>query len=161
VRTVMSETGMAMMGTGTGRGENRARDAAEAAGARPLLEDGSLSGAHGLLVNVSGGARGRVSGVLTDGGSVEKNAVQNADVVVGCVIDPEMSEEIRVTVVATGIGRPEEQVQPQQDSRRMTAVTGGRAQPRHVPTLDDLSVPTYIRQQREHARGEIQVREHV
>jgi cell division protein FtsZ len=69
-------------------------------------------------------------------------------VVVGCVIDPEMREEIRVTVVATGIGRPVAGQQPHhQDGRRMTAIAGGRNQ--RVPTLDDLHVPTYIRNQRD------------
>ncbi len=158
VRTVMSETGMAMMGSGASRGENRAREAAEAAVSSPLLEDVNLSGAHGLLINVTGGPDVRISEFSTVGDTVKKYASEDANVVVGCVIDPEMREEIRVTVVATGIGRPEEQVQPQPDVRRMTAVTGGRSQPRQVPTLDDLSVPTYIRQQREQG---IQVREHA
>jgi hypothetical protein len=66
-----------------------------------------------------------------------------------------------VTVVATGIGRPEEAVQPQPDVRRMTAVTGGRPQQRQVPTLDDLSIPTYIRQQRELGGREMQGRDHA
>jgi cell division protein FtsZ len=158
VRTVMSETGMAMMGSGAARGENRAREAAEAAVSSPLLEDVNLSGAHGLLINVTGGPDVRISEFNTVGDTVKKYASEDANVVVGCVIDPEMGEEIRVTVVATGIGRPEEQVQPQPDVRRMTAVAGGRAQPRHVPTLDDLSVPTYIRQQREQGA---QVRDHL
>jgi cell division protein FtsZ len=79
---------------------------------------------------------------------VKKYASEDANVVVGCVIDPEMSEEIRVTVVATGIGRPvAEGRQPQPDSRRMTAIAGGRGA--RVPTLDDLHVPTYIRNQRD------------
>jgi cell division protein FtsZ len=161
VKTVMSETGMAMMGSGSSRGENRAREAAEAAVSSPLLEDVNLSGAHGLLINVTGGPDVRISEFSTVGDTVKKYASEDANVVVGCVIDPEMSEEIRVTVVATGIGRPEEMVQPQPDVRRMTAVTGGRPQPRQVPTLDDLSVPTYIRQQREVASREVQSREHA
>lgn len=150
VRTVMAETGMAMMGSGAARGENRAREAAEAAISSPLLEDVNLTGAHGLLINVTAGPDLRTSEFSVVGDTVKKYASEDANVVVGCVIDPEMREEIRVTVVATGIGRPEEMSQPQPDVRRMTAVTGGRGQPRHVPTLDDLSVPTYIRQQREH-----------
>lgn len=152
VRTVMAETGMAMMGSGSARGENRAREAAEAAVSSPLLEDVNLNGAHGLLINVTAGPDLRTSEFSTVGDTVKKYASEDANVVVGCVIDPEMREEIRVTVVATGIGREEEMVQPQPDVRRMTAVTGGRpAQPRQVPTLDQLSVPTYIRNQREQA----------
>jgi cell division protein FtsZ len=151
VRTVMAETGMAMMGSGSARGENRAREAAEAAVSSPLLEDVNLTGAHGLLINVTAGPDLRTSEFSTVGDTVKKYASEDANVVVGCVIDPEMREEIRVTVVATGIGRPEEMVQPQPDVRRMTAVAGGRHQPRQVPTLDQLSVPTYIRNQREQA----------
>jgi cell division protein FtsZ len=152
VRTVMAETGMAMMGSGSARGENRAREAAEAAVSSPLLEDVNLNGAHGLLINVTAGPDLRTSEFSTVGDTVKKYASEDANVVVGCVIDPEMREEIRVTVVATGIGREEEMTQPQPDVRRMTAVAGGRPQQqRQVPTLDQLSVPTYIRNQREQA----------
>ena len=150
VRTVMAETGMAMMGTGVARGENRAREAAEAAVSSPLLEDVNLQGAHGLLINVTAGLDLRTSEFATVGDTVKKYASDDANVVVGCVIDPEMSEDIRVTVVATGIGRPQIQVQqPEMDSRRgMTAIDGGRV-PRLTKPVDDLNVPTYIRNQRE------------
>lgn len=148
VRTVMAETGMAMMGTGAARGENRAREAAEAAVSSPLLEDVNLQGAHGLLINVTAGMDLRTSEFSVVGDTVKQYASEDANVVVGCVIDPEMREEIRVTVVATGIGRPSAHVQQApQDSRRMTAIAGGRGG--RVPTLDDLHVPTYIRNQRD------------
>ena len=148
VRTVMAETGMAMMGSGSARGENRAREAAEAAVSSPLLEDVNLNGAHGLLINVTAGMDLRTSEFSVVGDTVKKYASEDANVVVGCVIDPEMSEEIRVTVVATGIGRPVAQgQQPQHDARKMTAIPGGRGG--RVPTLDDLHVPTYIRNQRD------------
>jgi cell division protein FtsZ len=148
VRTVMAETGMAMMGSGSARGENRAREAAEAAVSSPLLEDVNLSGAHGLLINVTAGMDLRTSEFSIVGDTVKQYASPDANVVVGCVIDPEMSDEIRVTVVATGIGRPGAQNQlPQPDARRMTAIAGGRGA--RVPTLDDLHVPTYIRNQRD------------
>jgi cell division protein FtsZ len=148
VRTVMAETGMAMMGTGAARGENRAREAAEAAVSSPLLEDVNLQGAHGLLINVTAGMDLRTSEFSVVGDTVKQYASEDANVVVGCVIDPEMREEIRVTVVATGIGRPSAQVQQApQDTRRMTAIAGGRGG--RVPTLDDLHVPTYIRNQRD------------
>ena len=151
VRTVMAETGMAMMGTGVARGENRARDAAEAAVSSPLLEDVNLQGAHGLLINVTAGLDLRTSEFSMVGDTVKNYASEDANVVVGCVIDPEMQDEIRVTVVATGIGRPQVHVQPQpeMDSRRgMTAIDGGRV-PRLTKAVDDLNVPTYIRNQRE------------
>lgn len=148
VRTVMAETGMAMMGSGSARGDNRAREAAEAAVSSPLLEDVNLSGAHGLLINVTAGMDLRTSEFSVVGDTVKQYASEDANVVVGCVIDPEMREEIRVTVVATGIGRPVAGQQPHhQDGRRMTAIAGGRNQ--RVPTLDDLHVPTYIRNQRD------------
>jgi len=146
VRTVMAETGMAMMGSGSASGENRAREAAEAAVSSPLLEDVNLSGAHGLLINVTAGLDLRTCEFSTVGDTVKQYASEDANVVVGCVIDPDLRDEIRVTVVATGIGRPCAQIQPQTDSRRMTIMGGGR--PRS-PSLDDLTVPTYIRNQRE------------
>jgi cell division protein FtsZ len=153
VRTVMAETGMAMMGSGTARGENRAREAAEAAVSSPLLEDVNLQGAHGLLINVTAGMDLRTSEFSIVGDTVKQYASEDANVVVGCVIDPEMSEMIRVTVVATGIGRPGTHVQqPQQDNRRMTAIAGGRRGA--VPMLDDLHVPTYIRNQRDPHAGQ-------
>jgi cell division protein FtsZ len=148
VRTVMAETGMAMMGSGSARGENRAREAAEAAVSSPLLEDVNLQGAHGLLINVTAGMDLRTSEFSIVGDTVKQYASDDANVVVGCVIDPEMREDIRVTVVATGIGRPSDRAQqPQADSRRMTAIAGGRGH--RVPKLDDLHVPTYIRNQRD------------
>jgi len=149
VRTVMAETGMAMMGSGSARGETRAREAAEAAVSSPLLEDVNLSGAHGLLINVTAGPDLRTSEFSVVGDTVKQYASEDANVVVGCVIDPEMREEIRVTVVATGIGRPVAQTQHTPDARKMTAIAGGRAARAGVPTLDDLHVPTYIRNQRE------------
>lgn len=153
VRTVMAETGMAMMGSGTARGENRAREAAEAAVSSPLLEDVNLQGAHGLLINVTAGMDLRTSEFSVVGDTVKQYASEDANVVVGCVIDPEMREDIRVTVVATGIGRPGSQTQQApQDTRRMTAIAGGRGH-RGVPTLDDLHVPTYIRNQRDSHSG--------
>jgi cell division protein FtsZ len=149
VRTVMAETGMAMMGSGSARGENRAREAAEAAVSSPLLEDVNLSGAHGLLINVTAGPDLRTSEFSIVGDTVKQYASEDANVVVGCVIDPDMREDIRVTVVATGIGRPgvAGQHPVPQDTRKMTAIAGGRGG--RVPTLDDLHVPTYIRNQRE------------
>src|SRR5277367_4199244 len=104
VRTVMSETGMAMMGTGVASGENRARDAAAAAVSSPLLEDINLAGANGILVNVTAGLDLAIGEFEEVGRIVKEFASEDATVVVGTVIDPEMSNEIRVTVVATGLG---------------------------------------------------------
>jgi cell division protein FtsZ len=106
VRTVMSETGMAMMGSGAASGEERAREAAEAAVSSPLLEDINLAGAHGILVNVTAGMDLSIGEFEIVGNTVKKFASDDATVVVGTVIDPDMSNQVRVTVVATGLGRP-------------------------------------------------------
>jgi cell division protein FtsZ len=105
VRTVMSETGMAMMGSGSASGESRAREAAEAAVSSPLLEDINLSGAHGVLVNVTAGMDLSIGEFQEVGNIVKQYASEDATVVVGTVIDPDLSNQIRVTVVATGLGR--------------------------------------------------------
>lgn len=105
VRTVMSEMGMAMMGTGVAKGEDRAREAAERAVASPLLEDVDLSGARGILVNVTAGLDMAIGEFEEVGNTIKAFASENATVVVGTVIDPEMSDELRVTVVATGLGQ--------------------------------------------------------
>ena len=104
VRTVMSEMGMAMMGTGTGKGEERAREAAEAAIRSPLLEDVDLHGAKGILVNITAGLDMNLGEFSEVGATVEGFASENATVVIGTVIDPEMVDELKVTVVATGLG---------------------------------------------------------
>jgi cell division protein FtsZ len=104
VRTVMSEMGTAMMGTGRASGPDRAEEAAEQAISSPLLEDIDLSGAKGILVNITAGLDISIEEFETVGNAVKAFASENATVVVGAVIDPDMSDELRVTVVATGIG---------------------------------------------------------
>ncbi len=111
VRTVMSEMGMAMMGSGVATGEDRAREAAEAAVASPLLEDVNLAGAKGILVNVTAGMDLAIGEFQEVGNTVKEFASDDATVVVGTVIDPAMSGEVRVTVVATGLGRTARQLQ--------------------------------------------------
>ena len=109
VRTVMSEMGQAMMGTGMARGDNRAREAAEAAIRSPLLEDVDLQGARGILVNITAGLDLSLGEFSEVGNAIEEFASENATVVVGTVIDAEMSDDLRVTVVATGLGQKEEE----------------------------------------------------
>ncbi|TDJ31700.1 MAG: cell division protein FtsZ [Gammaproteobacteria bacterium] len=104
VRTVMSETGMAMMGAGSARGDNRAVEAAEAAIASPLLEDINLQGAKGILVNVTAGLNLSMQEFQEVGKAVQDLAAEDATVVVGTVIDPDLQDELRVTLVATGLG---------------------------------------------------------
>ncbi|NKI75256.1 cell division protein FtsZ [Dickeya sp. CFBP 2040] len=110
VRTVMSEMGYAMMGSGVARGEDRAEEAAEMAISSPLLEDIDLSGARGVLVNITAGFDLRLDEFETVGNTIRAFASDNATVVIGTSLDPDMNDELRVTVVATGIGmdkRPE------------------------------------------------------
>lgn len=104
VKTVMSEMGMAMMGTGFATGEDRAREAAESAIRSPLLEDVNLQGARGILVNITAGENLSLGEFSEVGDTIEEFASDDATVVVGTVIDPELVDEMRVTVVATGLG---------------------------------------------------------
>ncbi len=103
VRTVMSEMGMAMMGTGAAMGEHRARQAAEKAIASPLLDDINLQGARGILVNITGGMDFAIGEFDEVGNTIKDLASEDANVVIGTVIDPELHDELRVTVVATGL----------------------------------------------------------
>ncbi|WP_304985937.1 cell division protein FtsZ [Coxiella-like endosymbiont] len=155
VRTVMSEMGMAMMGTGVSNGENRARESAEAAIASPLLEDVDFTGARGVLVNITAGMDLSIGEFEQVGEAVKAFSSENATVVVGTVIDPEMSDELRVTVVVTGLG---------------TQNSGGAS---GVPlksvknikkdvTLDyhQLDRPTYMRNQEEPSKRTVEIDKH-
>ncbi len=130
VRTVMSEMGMAMMGTGSASGEQRARQAAEAAIASPLLEDVNFSGARGILVNITAGMDMSIGEFEEVGDVVKEFISDDATVVVGTVIDPDMSDEMRVTVIVTGLGdarqRTQQNTQQTQKARIMeTAKSDG------------------------------------
>ena len=105
VRTVMSEMGLAMMGSGSARGDDRAQAAAEGAIQNPLLDDVNLSGANGILVNITAGPDFTMAEFDEVGRTVEQFASEDATVVIGTVLDPEMQDEVRVTVVATGLNR--------------------------------------------------------
>lgn len=107
VRTVMSEKGMAMIGSGSGRGENRAEDAARSAICSPLLEDIDLTGAKGVLVNITSNADLTIGEFQKFGDCVAEFTSDNATVVIGNVVDEDIKDEVRVTVVATGIGGTE------------------------------------------------------
>ncbi len=113
VRTVMSEMGMAMMGTSTASGEQRARQAAESAIASPLLEDVNFSGARGILVNITAGPDMSIGEFEEVGDVVKEFISDDATVVVGTVIDPAMSDELRVTVIVTGLGDSRQRTQQQ------------------------------------------------
>jgi cell division protein FtsZ len=101
----MSEMGLAMMGTGTARGDDRAQAAAEAAIQNPLLDDVNLAGANGILVNITAGADFTMAEFDEVGRTVENFGSEDATIVIGTVLDPDMQDEVRVTVVATGLNR--------------------------------------------------------
>lgn len=141
VCTVMSEMGMAMMGTGAATGENRAREAAEAAVRSPLLEDINLQGAHGILVNITAGLDLSLGEFSEVGDTVNEFASSDATVVVGTVIDPDMKGEVRVTVVATGLaeGQAVQKPEPTKVVVDNTRRTTGR------PDYSTLDRPTVMR----------------
>jgi cell division protein FtsZ len=138
VRTVMAETGMAMMGSGAASGEGRAQAAAEAAVSSPLLEDINLAGAHGILVNVTAGMDLSIGEFQEVGQIVKQFASDDATVVVGTVIDPELSNQVRVTVVATGLNRPA--VDPRRNASDPVRLTAPPQPPRSGPSAPGARV---------------------
>ncbi len=134
VRTVMSEMGTAMMGHGSASGEDRAEEASESAIACPLLEDIDLSGARGILVNITAGLDMNLGEFTEVGNTIEEFASENATVVIGTVIDPELSDELKVTVVATGLGHA--YAQPIEPIVKAVVNTNMRR-----PTVDQMELP--------------------
>lgn len=172
VRTVMSEMGVAMMGTGTARGENRAREAADAAISSPLLDDIDLAGAKGVLVNVTAGMDLSIAEFEEVGDAIKSFTSDNATVIVGTVIDPQMTDELRVTLVATGLSSnvatgaaswgEEKERDPREHFRVQrapmmkkpvsSAASSGPAAHRNKETagsedLDYLDIPAFLRRQ--------------
>ncbi len=158
VRTVMSEMGMAMMGTAIARGEGRAVKAAEAAIASPLLEDIDLAGARGVLVNITAGLDLSIGEFEEVGEAIKRFTSENATVVVGTVIDPEMRDEIKVTVVVTGLGRSI-------DAPSVKSAAPIRNRTDGSIDYQQLDKPAYLRQSSVSSSNftakEPQVREHV
>ncbi|HVL00088.1 MAG TPA: cell division protein FtsZ [Dongiaceae bacterium] len=148
VRTVMSEMGMAMMGTGRATGENRAREAAEAAIRSPLLEDVNLQGARGILVNITASESLSLGEFSEVGDTVEEFASDNATVVVGTVIDPSLGDELRVTVVATGLGIMGSSVEQPAPMRAVEPVTR-RSAPEPVTDYRRFEQPAVDRVRRQ------------
>jgi cell division protein FtsZ len=126
VKTVMSEMGMAMMGTGMARGDERAREAAESAIRSPLLEDVNLQGARGILVNITAGENLSLGEFSEVGDTIEEFASDDATVVVGTVIDPSLDAEMRVTVVATGLAGSHERPKKVVDNTNLDDTTDYR-----------------------------------
>ncbi len=116
VRTIMSEMGMALMGEGCAKGENRAVEAAQKAVSSPLLEDISIDGARGMLVNITSGKDLTLYEVHEAISLIQENTYQDANIIFGAVIDESLEEEIRITVIATGIGRAESEKLPEREN---------------------------------------------
>ncbi len=156
VRSVMSEMGMSMMGSGTATGEHRAREAAEKAISSPLLEDINISGAQGILVNVTAGMDLSIGEFTEVGNAITEKASEEANVIVGTVIDSEMPEgELRVTLVATGLGRDkiEASKPPVEEAPKVEAVAAAK-KPAMPGSYEGLDTPTYIRQQGQRVSGD-------
>jgi len=134
VKTVMSEMGMAMMGMGIASGENRAVEAAQRAISSPLLEDISIHGAKGILLNITGGPDLTLNEINEASTLIQKEAYEEANIIFGAVIDKRMNGEIRVTVIATGLGAEEEK---QERKRRLQVVPEG--------SEENMDIPTFLR----------------
>src|SRR5262245_10503571 len=161
VRTIMSGMGMAMMGTGVGRGEHRALDAAQKAVASPLLDDTSIHGAKGILINFTGGSTLSIHEVEEAARIVQEAAHEEANIIFGAVIDPGLDDEVRMTVIATGFSERKEAVgpgpkvvelpkgrglvPPTKDWRRRVSEVRGDADTGGYE--EDLDVPAFLRRQ--------------
>jgi len=145
VKTIMSEMGMALMGTGMASGEDRATEAAQKAISSPLLEDVSISGAKGVLMNISSGLDLTIDEVQEASSLIQKEAHEDANIIWGTVLDQSAGDELRVTVIATGIGEIDARPKPD-----LGVIHGSRRE-------DDLDIPTFLRRNRksEDSRGEL------
>ena len=162
VRTIMSGMGMALMGAGVGKGEHRALDAAQKAIASPLLDETSIDGARGILINFTGGSDLSLHEVEEAARIVQEAAHEEAHIIFGAVIDPSLQDEVRITVIATGFSErkegslPSGKVVDMQRAPRPGAPTPKewrRRVPADIraegdgPTEEDLDVPAFLRRQ--------------
>ena len=163
VRTIMAGMGMALMGAGVGKGEHRALDAAQKAVASPLLDETSIEGARGILINFTGGSDLSLHEVEEAARIVQEAAHEEAQIIFGAVIDPSLQDEVRITVIATGFSERKESSQPSgkvvdlprparpgvpttKDWRRRVPADI-RAEGEGEPTEEDLDVPAFLRRQ--------------
>ena len=162
VRTIMAGMGMALMGAGVGKGEHRALDAAQKAIASPLLDETSIDGARGILINFTGGSDLSLHEVEEAARIVQEAAHEEAHIIFGAVIDPSLQDEVRITVIATGFSERKEENQPSGKvvdmqraprpgapstkdwRRRVPADVRAEAE---GPTEEDLDVPAFLRRQ--------------
>ena len=135
VKNIMSGMGMALMGTGIASGDNRAVEAAQKAISSPLLEDNTIQGAHGILLNITGGPNMTLYEINEASTLIQSEAHEDANIIFGTVVDETMEDEIRITVIATGFD------ETSQKKQKMTGISHSGIHKR-----EDLSMPTYIRQ---------------
>ena len=169
VRTIMAEMGMAMMGAGSASGENRAVEAAQKAISSPLLEDISIHGARGVLINITGSHDLSLYEISEAATLIQEEAREDANIIFGAVIDEQMGDEIRITVIATGFGEAQREVtepplsrvkEPLASPRRSTPARAiprdrGAARPVvHLGTIIDAATPTFQRYQAATAGGD-------
>ncbi len=165
VRTIMSGMGMALMGAGSGHGEHRALDAAQKAVASPLLDETSIEGARGILINFTGGPDLSLHEIDEAARIVQEAAHEEANIIFGAVIDPTLGDEIRMTVIATGFTERKEAAAPTGKvvdlpraprhaapgapawRRRVAVLRGETAQGASDSSEEDLDVPAFLRRQ--------------
>jgi cell division protein FtsZ len=147
VKTIMSEMGMAFMGMGVAAGDNKAIEATHKAISSPLLEDISISGARGLLINITGGEKLSLHEVNDAATMIQEEADEDANIIFGAVIDPKMDDEIRITVIATGFGTGDEKKLEELKRTIATPLQDGD------DALDE--VPAYLRNTFDNGRPEI------
>jgi cell division protein FtsZ len=140
VRTIMSEMGLALMGTGIASGSNRAIEAAQKAISSPLLEDVSIRGARGILINVTSGMEISLDELRDAASLIQEEAHEDANIIWGWVVDESLGEEVRVTVIGTGIGKKPEIEETRHKSRMFN------------PRSDELEIPTIMREKAESSR---------
>ena len=148
VKSVMSNMGMAIMGTGIAGGENRAVEAAQRAISSPLLEDNTIQGAHSILLNITGGPDMSLYEVNEASSLIQEEADEDANIIFGTVIDQNMEDDIRITVIATGFD---------DFARKKNDSVGNVTRFRGVGGREDLATPTFIRRERKLNNGEIAV----
>jgi len=137
VRSIMSEMGMALMGTGIARGDCRAVEAAQKAISSPLLEDNTIQGAHGILLNITGGPDMTLFEINEASSLIQSEAHEDAHIIFGTVVDEDMGDEIRITVIATGFNEPQKHNQVMKNVSRMGS-----------HKREDLSMPAYLRHEK-------------
>lgn len=147
VRTVMAEMGFALMGAASASGENRAVEAAQKAISSPLLEDISIQGARGVLINITGGPDLCLHEVNEAASMIQEEAHEDANIIFGAVIDETMTEDIRITVIATGFGEVKEESRPVQSAvTSMSTAAPKNKKIVHLGTIvDDFDTPTWQR----------------